>query len=107
MYSITFLFTSAVSGGIKKKPTQRVKEVVNGVKMWFKMRGVINSAEVTPKSAKGEVKSLFKSFFSIIKKAEGGGESPSMEDRKEMEAEQKRISNGFRLFGKYYEALWD
>jgi hypothetical protein len=27
--------------------------------------------------------------------------------RKEMEAEQERISNGFRLFGKYYESLWD
>ena len=27
--------------------------------------------------------------------------------RHEMEAEQSRISNGFRLFGKYYEALWD
>jgi hypothetical protein len=24
-----------------------------------------------------------------------------------MEAVQKRITNGFRLFGKYYEALWD
>ena len=30
-----------------------------------------------------------------------------IDDRKEMEREQKRISNGFRLFGKYYEALWD
>ena len=28
-------------------------------------------------------------------------------DRKEIEAEQDRISNGFRLFGKYYESLWD
>ena len=28
-------------------------------------------------------------------------------DRKEMEKEQERISNGFRLFGKYYESLWD
>lgn len=27
--------------------------------------------------------------------------------REEYDAEQKRISNGFRLFGKYYEALWD
>ena len=27
--------------------------------------------------------------------------------REEMLAEQERISNGFRLFGKYYEALWD
>ena len=30
-----------------------------------------------------------------------------IKDRKEMEKEQERISNGFRLFGKYYESLWD
>ena len=29
------------------------------------------------------------------------------EDREGMKAHQKRMSNGFRLFGKYYEALWD
>ena len=29
------------------------------------------------------------------------------EDREEINKEQERISNGFRLFGKYYEALWD
>ena len=28
-------------------------------------------------------------------------------DRAEQEKEQERISNGFRLFGKYYENLWD
>ena len=27
--------------------------------------------------------------------------------KEEMEAEQARISNGYRLFGKYYEGLWD
>jgi hypothetical protein len=29
------------------------------------------------------------------------------DDRDEQEKEQDRISNGFRLFGKYYENLWD
>lgn len=29
------------------------------------------------------------------------------EDREGREAHQKRMSNGFKLFGKYYEALWD
>jgi hypothetical protein len=28
-------------------------------------------------------------------------------DMEGMKAEQERISNGFRLFGKYYENLWD
>ena len=27
--------------------------------------------------------------------------------REEIQKEQDRISNGFRLFGKYYENLWD
>ena len=30
-----------------------------------------------------------------------------IEERDAMKAEQERISNGFRLFGKYFEALWD
>jgi len=29
------------------------------------------------------------------------------DDRAEIQKEQERISNGFRLFGKYYENLWD
>ena len=28
-------------------------------------------------------------------------------EKEEMIAEQARISNGYRLFGKYYEGLWD
>lgn len=30
-----------------------------------------------------------------------------IDDNEEWKKEQERISNGFRLFGKYYEALWD
>lgn len=30
-----------------------------------------------------------------------------IEDIEEAKREQARISNGFRLFGKYYEGLWD
>jgi len=30
-----------------------------------------------------------------------------LESQEDMEKEQARMSNGFRLFGKYYEALWD
>ena len=29
------------------------------------------------------------------------------DDREQIQKEQDRISNGFRLFGKYYENLWD
>lgn len=30
-----------------------------------------------------------------------------VDDKEGMRKEQERISNGFRLFGKYYEGLWD
>ena len=30
-----------------------------------------------------------------------------IDDQDSVKAEQERISNGFRLFGKYYESLWD
>ena len=30
-----------------------------------------------------------------------------IDDKEGMRKEQERISNGFRLFGKYYEGLWD
>lgn len=34
-------------------------------------------------------------------------ETPSLFDREGYKKYQERISNGFRLFGKYYQALWD
>jgi len=34
-------------------------------------------------------------------------ETPSRFDKEGYNAYRKRISNGFRLFGKYYESLWD
>jgi hypothetical protein len=35
------------------------------------------------------------------------GERPSKFDQEGLKKYQERISNGFRLFGKYYESLWD
>lgn len=35
------------------------------------------------------------------------GESPCKFDQEGLKKYQERISNGFRLFGKYYESLWD
>ena len=35
------------------------------------------------------------------------GDEPLRWDAEGLEAHQKRMSNGFRLFGKYYESLWD
>lgn len=40
----------------------------------------------------------------IYKRGTEGWTEEKLSERKEI---QKRISNGFRLFGKYYQALWD
>ena len=38
---------------------------------------------------------------------ERGPRDTSVWDREGQQRVQERITNGFRLFGKYYEALWD
>lgn len=49
--------------------------------------------------------------FDPIKESEDFGEKIGIrlkwEDREGREAHQKRMNNGFRLFGKYYESLWN
>jgi hypothetical protein len=40
-------------------------------------------------------------------KGAGFGLKLVWEDREGQKAHQARMSNGFKLFGKYYEALWD
>ena len=53
------------------------------------------------------------SFNPITKKEEGlsemfyGPKHTMKVDYEGMEAQHKRVKNGFRLFGKYYEGLWD
>ncbi len=39
--------------------------------MYFKVRGIINSAKIYPEEARGDVESLFKDFFSMMGKGEG------------------------------------
>ncbi len=54
------------------QPVQKIKETVNGVKMYFKVRKIMSSAKITPESAEDDVKSLFKTFFNMMGKAERG-----------------------------------
>ncbi|MBU4069705.1 MAG: hypothetical protein KJ646_01875 [Nanoarchaeota archaeon] len=54
----------------KIKPVQKIKDVTNGIKMYFKIRGIINSAKIYPEEARGDVESLFKDFFSMMGKGE-------------------------------------
>jgi len=91
----------------KKGVVGGVKDMVNGVKMYFKMRSIIRSAKVTPKSDRKDVRSLATSFFKIVggdkghgggpgdKGDKGGGDEDEDEERmKEMDEEMMGGSKG-------------
>ena len=58
----------------KAQPTQKIKEVVNGIQMYFKIRSIMNSAKITPEESEKDVKNLFKSFISMMMRGERNGE---------------------------------
>jgi hypothetical protein len=56
-----------------------VKGMTNGIKMWFKIRKIMNSAKVYPEESEKDVKTLFKAFLKMM--MEGGGpEGPPEEE---------------------------
>ncbi|MBR9701787.1 hypothetical protein GOV13_02605 [Candidatus Pacearchaeota archaeon] len=50
----------------KDRRIPRVKDITNGIKMYFKIRGIINSAEVFPEGAESDAKDLMKEFLSMM-----------------------------------------
>ena len=60
----------------KTQPVQKIKEVVNGVKMYFMVRDILNSAKVYPETSEKDVKALVKLFFSMMMQSE---KEPEME----------------------------
>jgi len=58
------------------RPTQKIKEITNGIKTFFKIRKIINSAEYYPADAEKEIKSLFRDFLWMMLKSVGKGEGP-------------------------------
>ena len=63
----------------KMQPVQGIKNMVNGAKMYLKVRSIMNSATFTPAESGSDMKKLFKKFFSMMQKeggpgGEGGGE---------------------------------
>ena len=69
----------------RARPLQKIKEITNGIKMYFKVNAIINSAKVYPEEAKKDVKTLFKTFFSMMMKKGMEGE-----DREDFEDEDKK-----------------
>ncbi len=58
----------------KIQPTQKIKEIANGVGMYFKVRSIMNSAKITPEESEKDIKNLFKKFMSMMMKGERGKE---------------------------------
>ena len=59
----------------KFQPVQKVKEVVSGVKMWFKLRSIINSAKYYPADSEEDIKPFLKMFFMTMGGPGGGPEN--------------------------------
>ena len=57
----------------KAQPIQRVKEVVNGVQMFFKVRKILNDAEIIPAESEKEVRDLFNLFFKMMMRGDDRG----------------------------------
>ncbi len=87
------------------QPVQRVKEVINGVKMYFKVRAIMNSAKIYPESAESDAKDLFNLFFKIMGKGDdrrgGPGEEDEMGDDKAPEGwDSQEVITGEVVFSK-------
>jgi hypothetical protein len=70
----------------KARPVERVKQVVNGVRMWFKVRGIINSAKISPESSTKEIRSLGKTFIKMMMAGDERG--PPEEEMEEKEGKE-------------------
>ena len=82
----------------KMQPIQGIKNIVNGAKMYLKVRSIVNSATFTPAESEGDMKKLFKKFFSMMGKeggpgVEGNGEGSAPEGE-ENTAEDKGAEEG-------------
>ena len=76
----------------KERFIPRIKDITNGIKMYFKIQGIMNSATITPNSAKGDAKKLFKMFFRM--QMDDGGPGPGMgyeEEDEEKEGGQGEV----------------
>lgn len=89
IYDLIYFSEKEMQGGYtesppwdkKSNPVGKIKEAINGVKMYFKVRSILNSAKVSPPEAKSDVQSLSKTFFFMMQKA--GQETPSEEEMQE------------------------
>tara|TARA_Y100000310_G_scaffold279244_1_gene298251 strand:+ start:22 stop:642 length:621 start_codon:yes stop_codon:yes gene_type:complete len=68
-----------------RRPRFKVKNIINGVRMGGKMRQLANSAQVSPASAEGDAKDLFKLFMKMMGKGDRGPGGPEEDEDREEE----------------------
>ena len=74
----------------KFSPIGKVKEITNGIQMYFKVRGIINSATITPESAEKDVRKLLNKFMTMMMKEGMNGDNK--EEGKEQGQEREQNS---------------
>ncbi len=67
----------------KAQPIQKIKDIVNGGRMYFKGRDMMNSAKISPEANEKEARALMKSFFSMMGKGEKNKEEMNQGEMKE------------------------
>ena len=82
----------------KMQPVQGIKNTVNGVKMYFKVRDIMNSATFTPAESEEDMKKLFKKVFSMMGRE---GESESGKEGNPIEGENIEGDKGAE------KGVWD
>jgi hypothetical protein len=84
----------------KPQPIQKIKETVNGVKMYFKVRDLLNSAKVYPESKNKEAKSLMKLFFNMMMSSENSNkEKDNLSEEDRNLKDEKNSVTGKIIFG--------
>ncbi|MFZ5955653.1 MAG: hypothetical protein ACOYT4_04455 [Nanoarchaeota archaeon] len=83
----------------KAQPSQKIKEVVNGVEMYFKVNNIINSARITPKSEEADARKLIKEFFSMMNK-EGKNNNPEENNEEKPDENEQKIFESKDATGK-------
>jgi hypothetical protein len=80
----------------KMSPVQTFKDMKNGVKMYFKVRDIINSAKITPSESEDDVKSVIKSFMSMMMNAgDKAGQKEEGDEKKGVDKAEGKGKSGF------------
>ncbi len=76
----------------KAQPMQKINEVVNGVKMYFMINDMFDSAKVSPPESKKDAKTLINSFFNMMMKSDKGNKDMEKDMKDKMNKENKDMN---------------